>query len=59
MLLLKRVEGEKVLLTTGAGERIEIKIVKHTDGRVILGFEAPASVRIEREEIIPEHLKGT
>lgn len=50
MLVLNRDEGEKVLLDTSDG-RIVVTVVRNARGRLVLGFEAPPSVAIMREEI--------
>lgn len=58
MLCLKRAEGEKLILITGSGERIEIVVNYVYHRRVMLAIDAPKSVNIYREEILPDHLKG-
>jgi carbon storage regulator CsrA len=51
MLVLTRYCGERVIATIG-GQRLEICVVGlDRQGRVRLGFEAPLSVTIHREEI--------
>lgn len=59
MLVLSRRKFEKLILTTESGERIELAICEITWGRVRLGIAAPDSVKILREELIPDHLKET
>lgn len=52
MLVLKRKLGQRVWI----GENISVKVVRLTDGSVRLGFEAPKSLRIMREELLnPGH----
>ncbi len=47
MLILRRKPGEAVSI----GDRIEIKVVEVSAGRVTLGIEAPDDVLILRSEI--------
>ena len=47
MLVLTRKASEKILI----GDNVIIEIVKIQGNRVWIGLEAPASVRIVREEI--------
>ena len=47
MLSLTRKEGEKVLI----GEDIIVTVIAIGANRVRLGFEAPSSVKIHREEL--------
>lgn len=53
MLVLTRLEDERVIITTAHGERIEVLVVK-SGGPIKLGFEADKSVAIHREEIQDE-----
>jgi carbon storage regulator len=48
MLVLSRKLGEQILL----GYSIRITVLSISDGRVRLGFAAPADVRILRKEMI-------
>lgn len=50
MLALSRNEGESILV----GDSVKVKVLSIKDGRVNLGFEAPRSVRILREELTVE-----
>jgi carbon storage regulator len=47
MLVLSRKPGERILI----GPHIELTIVHVRGGRVKLGFECPANVRVLREEL--------
>jgi carbon storage regulator CsrA len=52
MLALNRQKNEKIIITTEAGERIEVVVVEIRGAHAVrLGFEAPKSVKINREEI--------
>ncbi len=51
MLILSRRIGEKLIITTGAGEHIEIETRSRSSGQVTFGIDAPQSVIIDREEI--------
>lgn len=48
MLVLSRGQGERVILDNG---RIRVTILQCRGGNVRLGIEAPACVRVDREEI--------
>lgn len=57
-LILKRRFGQRVIITTRAGERIEIEMMGvvqgghvHRQGTASLRFTAPADVLIDREEV--------
>ncbi|EHL13216.1 carbon storage regulator [Peptoanaerobacter stomatis] len=54
MLVLKRKVGEAILINTGSGDKIEIKISEISDGRVKLGLDAPKTVSILRKEVVEE-----
>ncbi len=47
MLVLSRKIGEVVLV----GENVRVSVQRIRDGKVSLGFEAPADVAIDREEV--------
>jgi carbon storage regulator len=47
MLIITRKVGEKVIVD----ENIEIVVVSIDGGKVRLGFNAPSSVRIHRQEV--------
>lgn len=51
MLILSRKMGQAIILTTAAGEEIRIVPTVVREGQVHLGFEAPSSVVVDREEI--------
>jgi len=48
MLVLTRKVGEEILI----GDRISIKVIEVTANKVRLGIDAPADIRIFREEIL-------
>lgn len=57
MLVLTRREGEKIVVTTPAGERIVITM-NWCDGRqASIGTEAPQSFRIERGEVLHRYVE--
>jgi carbon storage regulator len=47
MLVLSRKLGERVWI----GDDVIVQVVDIRDGRVVLGFEAPLEIEIDREEI--------
>jgi len=51
MLCLARKTSERVVITTAAGERIEVTVCESREGKAKLGFEAPTTIRIDREEV--------
>lgn len=48
MLVLTRKVGEEILI----GDRITVKVIEISGSKVKLGIEAPADMRIYREEIL-------
>jgi carbon storage regulator len=48
MLVLTRKVGEEILI----GDRINIKVIEISGSKVKLGIDAPADMRIYREEIL-------
>lgn len=54
MLVLNRRIGERIRLVTEAGEIIWIRVENRDRNYVRLMFEAPPSVKIIREELLPE-----
>jgi carbon storage regulator len=46
MLVLRRKVGERIMI----GDSIEVTILRVRGGKVRLGFTAPASIRVDREE---------
>jgi|MudIll2142460700_1097286.scaffolds.fasta_scaffold1816289_2 carbon storage regulator len=48
MLVLTRKVGEEILI----GDRIKLKVIEISGSKVKLGIEAPADMRIFREEIL-------
>ncbi len=57
MLILNRKEGQSVIITTDAGEEIEISILEIKGKYAKLGFTAPVSVGVDRKEV-SERKKG-
>ncbi len=51
MLVLTRCSGNRVIITTPDGTEIVVTVLAVTDWGVRLGFNAPDSVVIDREEI--------
>lgn len=52
MLLLERKPGESLVITSSAGEHIEILIREKSHGRSIhIGIDAPRSVTVDRKEV--------
>jgi len=55
MLILKRKVGQRVLITTPDGLRIEISVDNIREKHVSLKFDAPRNVHILRQELeIPQ-----
>lgn len=52
MLVIRRRAGESVVIEPGPGLRIELQVMEVHGTRVKLGFAAPASVLILRQEIL-------
>ena len=52
MLVLSRKIGERIII----GDGIEISVVEVRGGKVRIGVEAPATVRIHRSEVVERHL---
>ncbi len=50
MLVLQRREGERLVIEAG-GRTIFVLVAAMDGGRVRLGVEAPADVRVDREEV--------
>ncbi|MDP3559115.1 MAG: carbon storage regulator [Legionellaceae bacterium] len=48
MLVLTRKLGEQILIGNGT---IQIKVLKISDGIISIGFNAPAHIDIDREEV--------
>jgi carbon storage regulator len=59
MLILTRRPGESVIITTPAGERIEVAVLGVKGNQVRLGTEAPAEVTVLREELVDRSQTGT
>lgn len=58
MLLLSRHVDERLFLTTEAGEEICVTIAGIRGNQVKIAVDAPATVRIEREEVRAARLRG-
>jgi carbon storage regulator len=52
MLILTRRPGEKLIIETPAGERIEVTVLSIKGNQVSIGTEAPDAVSIVREELL-------
>ncbi len=52
MLVLKRYIGSRVRLRTIGGEEIWITLFRNRNGALMLGFDAPQSVEVVREELL-------
>lgn len=50
-LALTRVAGESVVMQLADSVCVKVKVVKVNGDKVRLAFDAPASVRIDRQEI--------
>ena len=51
MLVLSRSIGERVIITTAAGERIAVVLLETKRGSARIGVDAGPTVRVNREEI--------
>jgi len=58
MLALGMREGEKVVIQLPGSETIDVMIVRATNGKVRIGFEAPKNVTILREKLLVDGKKG-
>ncbi len=52
MLILSRKPNETIVLKTSDGD-VTVMVTKMFDGRVLLGFEAPKTVKVMRSELLP------
>ena len=52
MLVLRRGEGEATVIELEDGRRIGVAVVEVSGGHVRLGFDAPATIAIVREELL-------
>jgi carbon storage regulator CsrA len=50
MLILSRFPGQRVVVGEGPGA-VVVTVAEVKPGRVLLGFDAPPDVRIDREEV--------
>lgn len=50
MLILSRKIGESIIID----DRIEVKVLEITDGKIKIGIEAPKDVTIHRKEVYDE-----
>ncbi len=53
MLVLTRYAGERIRLTTASGEEIWVVVTEVERGKCRLAIEAPQTVIIQREELLP------
>jgi sRNA-binding carbon storage regulator CsrA len=51
MLSLTRYDGQRVILTLEDGRLIVVEAVESIQGKCRIGFEAPKSIVIDREEV--------
>ena len=51
MLVLTRRDGEAIVITTPAGERITVTILSASRDKVRVGVEAPRAVIVDRGEV--------
>lgn len=54
MLVLARKIGQKLILDTKEGVRIEITLVSLAYDKARIGIEAPRDVRVMREELLED-----
>lgn len=59
MLVLSRKLGEKVCLITPDGTYLWVTVVDIDRGKIRLGFNAPAEVKIFRQELLPIEERGS
>ncbi len=59
MLVLSRIPGERIILTTPDGYTIEILYDSCKKQRIRLAFTAPIEIKIMRKEIIDDRTPGT
>ena len=57
MLVLTRKLGQKTVIITPSGDRIEVVVVDIDRGKIRLGFTAGRSVQIFREELLPPTMR--
>lgn len=50
MLILNRKTGESIIID----DRIEVKVLETSDGKIKLGIEAPKDVIVHRKEVYDE-----
>lgn len=51
MLVLKRRIGEAVRITLPDGRRVFVTMVENATGQPCFGIQAPADIRVDREEV--------
>ena len=54
MLCLTRKENEAVVLLLPGGDEITVTVIEIDRNKIRLGFQAPDSVKIWRQEIMPD-----
>lgn len=54
MLVLKRKEGEVIVLKDKDGTETEFKIIEISEGRVKVGIDAPMDISIYRKEVLEQ-----
>ncbi len=51
MLVIDRKTGTSVIITTPSGEECKVTVIGNSQHGIKLGFDAPQSIKITREEI--------
>lgn len=54
MLVITRRPGESLIIELPTGEQIEITVLTNTSNQVRIGTDAPADMKIVREELLEE-----
>ena len=52
MLVITRRPGESLIIELPTGEQIEITVLSNTSNQVRIGTDAPADMKIVREELL-------
>ena len=52
MLVITRRPGESLIIELPTGEQIEITVLTNTSNQVRIGTDAPADMKIVREELL-------
>ena len=54
MIVITRRPGESLIIELPTGEQIEITVLTNTSNQVRIGTDAPADMKIVREELLEE-----